>query len=79
MQAAADLPCNGTVTGFSLANLKLHGEQDQARQTLERQPANWPAPGTAVVTDKGLAGSGYAAADRSPQACRPGSSSGSWP
>jgi hypothetical protein len=24
------------VTGFSLANPKLHGERDQARQTLER-------------------------------------------
>jgi TniQ len=28
----------------------------QARQTLERQPANRPAPGTAIVTDKGLSG-----------------------
>jgi hypothetical protein len=37
---------------------KLHGEWDQARQTLERQPANRPAPGTAVVTDKGLSGQG---------------------
>ena len=50
--------CDGTVTGFSLANPKLHGERDQARQTLERQPANRPAPGTAVVTDKGLSGQG---------------------
>jgi hypothetical protein len=50
--------CHGTVTGFSLANPKLHGERDQARQTLERQPANRPAPGTAVVTDKGLSGQG---------------------
>jgi hypothetical protein len=41
------------VTGFSLANSKMHGERDQARQTLERQPANRPAPGTAVVTDQG--------------------------
>ena len=48
--------CDGTVTGFSLANPKLHGERDQARQTLERQPANRPAPGTAIVTDKGLSG-----------------------
>jgi hypothetical protein len=32
------------VTGFSLANPKLHGERDQARQTLEHQPANRPAP-----------------------------------
>jgi hypothetical protein len=56
---AADVcTCDGTVTGFSLANPKLHGERDQARQTLERQPANRPAPGTAVVTDKGLSGQG---------------------
>jgi hypothetical protein len=48
--------CDSTVTGFSLANPKLHGERDQARQTLERQPANRPEPGTAVVTDKGLSG-----------------------
>ena len=48
--------CDGTVTGFSLANPKLAGERDQARQTLERQPANRPAPGSAVVTDKGLSG-----------------------
>ena len=48
--------CDGTVTGFSLANPKLHGERDQARQTLEHQPANRPAPGSAVVTDKGLSG-----------------------
>jgi hypothetical protein len=48
--------CDGTVTGFSLANPKLAGERDQARQTLERQPANRPAPGSTVVTDKGLSG-----------------------
>jgi hypothetical protein len=48
--------CEGTVTGFCLANPKLAGERDQARTMLERQPANRPAPGTAIVTDKGLAG-----------------------
>jgi hypothetical protein len=48
--------CEGTVTGFCLANPKLHGERAQARQMLELQPANRPAPGTAIVTDKGLAG-----------------------
>ena len=36
----------------------MHGERDQARQTLERQPANRPAPRTAVVTDKVLSGQG---------------------
>jgi hypothetical protein len=50
--------CDGAVTGFSLANPRLHGERDQARRTLERQPANRPAPGTAVVTDEGLSGQG---------------------
>ena len=50
--------CEGTVTGFGPANPKLSGERDQARQMLTDQPANRPAPGTAVVTDKGLAGQG---------------------
>ena len=44
------------MTGFGLANPKLFGEREQARQMLERQPANRPAPGTAIVTDKGLSG-----------------------
>ena len=44
------------MTGFCLANPKLAGERDQARQLLQRQPANRPAPGTAIVTDKGLSG-----------------------
>jgi hypothetical protein len=48
--------CDGTVTGFCLANPKLFGERQQARQALECQPANRPEPGTAIVTDKGLAG-----------------------
>src|SRR5207247_10386308 len=48
--------CGGTVTGFGLANPKLFGEREQARQMLTDQPANRPAPGTAVVTDTGLAG-----------------------
>ena len=48
--------CEGTVTGFGLANPKLYGEREQARHMLENQPANRPAPGTTVVTDKGLAG-----------------------
>ncbi len=48
--------CDGTVTGFCLANPKLAGEREQARQMLEHQPANRPRPGTVVVTDKGLSG-----------------------
>ena len=48
--------CDGTVTGFGLANPKLYGERKATRQILEDQPANRPAPGTAVVTGKGLAG-----------------------
>jgi len=67
--------CDGTVTGFSLANPKLHGERDQARQTLERQPANRPAPGTAVVTGKGLSGQDFedflAGPDLGPALVRP--------
>ena len=50
--------CEGTVTGFSLANPKLAGEREQARAMLEREPANRPRPGTAIVTDKGLSGEG---------------------
>src|SRR5437660_12146033 len=49
---------DGTVTGFSLANPKLFGEREQTRQMLIDQPTNRPAPGTTVVTDKGLAGQG---------------------
>jgi hypothetical protein len=48
--------CEGTVTGFGLANPKLFGEREQARQMLQDHPANRPAPGTAIVTDKGLSG-----------------------
>jgi hypothetical protein len=48
--------CEGTVTGFCLANPKLYGEREQARLMLERQPANRPVRGTAIVTDKGLSG-----------------------
>jgi hypothetical protein len=58
--------CEGTVTGFCLANPKLYGERDQARQMLTGQPANRPVPGTAVVTDKGLAGEGTEAFFASP-------------
>jgi hypothetical protein len=50
--------CDGTVTGFCLANPKLAGEREQARQMLEHQPANRPLPGTTIVTDKGLSGQG---------------------
>ena len=44
------------MTGFGLANPKLFGEREQARQMLEDQPANRLVLGTAVVTDKGLSG-----------------------
>jgi len=47
---------DGTVTGFGLANPKLWGEREQARQLLTDQPANRPPAGSAVVTDKGLSG-----------------------
>ena len=48
--------CDGTITGFGLANPKLFGEREQARQMRNDHPANRPVPGTAVVTDKGLSG-----------------------
>jgi hypothetical protein len=47
---------DGTVTGFALASPRLFGEREQARQMLNDQPASRPAPGTAVVTGKGLSG-----------------------
>jgi hypothetical protein len=58
--------CEGTVTGFGLANPKLFGEREQARQMLKDHPANRPAAGTAVVTDKGLSGDGTEAFFASP-------------
>jgi len=51
--------CDGTVTGFGLANPKLYGEREQVRQALDRQPANRPEPGTAIGTDKGLSGEDF--------------------
>jgi hypothetical protein len=45
--------CDGTITGSCLANPKLFAEREQARQMLGHQPANHPAPRTAIVTDKG--------------------------
>ena len=38
--------CDGTVTGFGLANPKLHGEREQARQALRttRRTGRRPAP-----------------------------------
>jgi hypothetical protein len=47
---------DGTVTGFGLANPKLVGEREAVQQLLGAQPANRPPTGSAVVTDKGLAG-----------------------
>ena len=61
--------CEGTVTGFALANPKLAGEREQARVMLERQPANRPPPGTAIVTDKGLAGKDTEAFFTRPDLC----------
>jgi hypothetical protein len=53
--------CDGTVTGFGLANPKLFGEREQVRQMLTDQPANRPAPRTAIITDKGLSGEDFEA------------------
>jgi hypothetical protein len=46
----------GTVTGFGAGNPKLLGERELTRRMLTDQPANRPAPHTAIVTDKGLVG-----------------------
>jgi hypothetical protein len=45
--------CEGTTTGFGLANPKLAGER-QALLRLLDLPANTPVPGTVLVSDKGL-------------------------
>jgi hypothetical protein len=47
--------CEGTTTGFGLANPKLAGERQVLLGLLDI-PANTPVPGTVVVSDKGLAG-----------------------
>ena len=44
------------MTGFGLANPNLVGEREQARLLLGGQPTSRPPAGSAVVTDKGLAG-----------------------
>jgi hypothetical protein len=63
------------VTPFCLANPKLAGERDQARQMLRDQPANRPAPGTPIVTGKGLSGEDteefFAGPDLGPALIRP--------
>src|SRR5450755_3682083 len=51
--------CDGTVTGFALANPKLAGEREQAGEMLMRQPANRPLPGIAIVADKGFSGEDF--------------------
>jgi hypothetical protein len=51
--------CEGTVTGFALANPRLAGEREEARQMLRGQPANCPRPGTTIVADKGFAGDDF--------------------
>ena len=58
IEAAADVRLRRDGDRFCLASLKLAGEREQARQMLQHQPANRPAPGTAVVTGKGLSGYG---------------------
>ena len=47
--------CEGTTTGFGLANPKLAGERHALLGLLDT-PANRPVPGTVLVSDKGLAG-----------------------
>jgi hypothetical protein len=47
--------CEGTITGFGLANPKLTGERQALLRLVETLP-NTPVPGTVLVSDKGLAG-----------------------
>ena len=47
--------CEGTTTGFGLANPKLAGERHALLGLLDA-PANRPVQGTVLVSDKGLAG-----------------------
>ncbi|HEY4789939.1 MAG TPA: hypothetical protein VIJ05_01210, partial [Actinomycetes bacterium] len=47
--------CEGTTTGFGLANPKLAGERHALLGLLDT-PANRPVQGTVLVSDKGLAG-----------------------
>jgi hypothetical protein len=47
--------CEGTTTGFGLANPKLLGERAALLRLLDT-PANTPAAGSLLVSDKGLAG-----------------------
>ena len=53
--------CEGTVTGFGLANPKLVGEREGILRLLDK-PANVPADGTVLVSDKGVAGGDFEAA-----------------
>jgi hypothetical protein len=53
--------CDGTVTGFCLANPKLAGEREQVTEMLKNRPANRPHPGTVIVADKGFSGEDFEA------------------
>jgi hypothetical protein len=53
--------CEGTVTGFGLANPKLVGEREGILRLLDK-PANVPAEDTVLVSDKGVAGGDFEAA-----------------
>ena len=51
--------CEGTVTGFGLANPKQVGEREAVVGMLQAVPANRPASGTLLVGDKGFAGGDF--------------------
>src|SRR5260370_41812868 len=51
--------CGGAVSGLGLPHPKLAGEREEVRQMPEDQPANRPAPGTAIVADRGFAGDDF--------------------
>jgi len=48
-----DVTADGLVTGFALANPKLHGERETVLM-MQRRPAHAMAPGTTAVADKGF-------------------------
>jgi hypothetical protein len=51
--------CDGTVTGFALANPKMTGEREECQQMLTAQAASRPRPGTTMVADKGFSGDDF--------------------
>src|SRR5260370_22978637 len=51
--------CGGAVSGLGIDNPTVAGEREEVRQMPADQPDNRPAPGTAIVADKGFAGDDF--------------------